>query len=73
MLWFRLYFFLRRFQMHIRNFLPGLKTNINTIVLAAASAAQVLGFTFNPEAMLALIQQWWEVALATPARALRGN
>ncbi len=42
-------------------FLPGLKTNINTLILAGISIAQVAGITIDPEAATKLFSEWWEV------------
>jgi len=48
----------------MQDFLPGLKTNINTVVLAGISIAQVAGIVIDPQAVVSLIDQWWGVAVA---------
>ena len=50
--------------MSMRSFLPGMKTNINTVLLAVISVAQVAGFVIDPQAVTALLDQWWEVIVA---------
>ena len=47
----------------MRDFLPGLKTNINTVVLGLLQVATVAGVTIEPAQFTALLDQWWGVAV----------
>jgi hypothetical protein len=47
----------------MQTFLPGLKTNINTVLLAVTSIAGVAGIVIDPVTVTALVDQWWGLAV----------